>query len=134
MTERLLIAGLLILSVLVLSCGPTAGPRNTDGASSERTNAIRPREGEAGLFKISDKQGKHPNAPRQRFPEDGAPAHAGIDPCTRGQALSLGLPEALLYGPAGTRHPHQVFQGCVRWTEADVIGQLFRLGNAAANQ
>ena len=35
MTKRLLIVGFLILSVLVLSCGPTAGPGDADGASSD---------------------------------------------------------------------------------------------------
>ena len=39
MTKRLLIVGFLILSVLVLSCGPTAGPRDADGASSDSAEA-----------------------------------------------------------------------------------------------
>ena len=39
MTKRLLIVGFLILSVLVLSCGPTAGPGDADGASSDSANA-----------------------------------------------------------------------------------------------
>ena len=35
MTKRLLIVGFLILSVLVLRCGPTDGPGDADGASSD---------------------------------------------------------------------------------------------------
>ena len=61
---------------------------------------------------------------------------------SRGQALSLGLLEALLYSPAAAGHyspaaaghPYQFLQGCPRRAITYVVGQLPGLGNAAPGQ
>ena len=54
MTKRLLIVGFLILSVLVLSCGPTAGPGDADGASCDSAEAQPTPTESLGIYPVAN--------------------------------------------------------------------------------